>query len=242
MKLKSLLRVGSAPKAGSSTRGVMSTGAPVGGNVVSTSLGMWIEKHEGCYTALPPTHHASADKLFVKLGGCLAPLEGIEFRYKLGEITESEEASIQGPGWASGANGWRITLAAKKYDTLTDGFLTLVDDCVNALHGWLRDPIEVTKAREASQRSRQSWVSKVNKLFMAFLLSGPDISHDAGHLVYAGGRSVNLENLLDLCQLLVDGRMAFARYQYKAVDLLLEGRKPIWVELRACRGTFVVKV
>ena len=77
---------------------------------------------------------------------------------------------------------------------------------------------------------------------MAFFVPRPDISHDASHLVDAGGLSVNLENLLDLCQLLVDGRMAFTRYQYEAVDFLFEGREPIWIELRACRGTFVMKV
>lgn len=93
-------------------------------------------------TALPPSRHAGTKQLLAELWCSSAFFEGIEFRYQLKEVSESEEASVQCPRWASRG----VSLTAKKDDALAYGFGTIVDDGVNVFQGRLRDAVEVAEA------------------------------------------------------------------------------------------------
>jgi hypothetical protein len=146
--------------------GVRSTGAPVWLNRIRQSEYSSGHRREDwrSRTALPSPNKTGSQELTALFLGETSDRdrirlqECIEFRDKLEEIAEREEAPIEGPWWpgSHGFDAGYISFAAEEDYALTHCLLARKGGGGDALDCWLRDAVEEAETILKHQRSRGS--------------------------------------------------------------------------------------
>lgn len=173
--------------------------------------------------------------------------ESVELGNKLGVVAEGDEAAIQCPRWAGYGLVSRqvdVVLSATKNDALADGLLTRVGLGVKVLHGRLRDVVQEAKAGKRVHQSllHKSDISKADSLLVTLLCTRTDDTLENDDFMKSLVEGTNVEDPINSGLCGRDSELGVARDDDHAVNLGLESRDPVGVELLSDRLAGVTKV